>query len=130
MIIDPTDPDNYEILKLVESFVVHTAPIRVGLVLNVSDSHSLTGLRDAGVAMQCALNYVTQAKDAASAIDFFKTVMKAAKERVTVDNIKDQIRKDFGEDPNDILGNKIRCFLEISVMHVLSVFFNGQQSSP
>lgn len=104
MIIDPTDPGNYDILKLIESFVVHTAPIRVGLILTVSDSNKLTGLQDAGVAMQCALNYVTQAKDSATALSFLRSVMKDAKERVTVENIKDQIRKDFGEDPNDILG--------------------------
>lgn len=104
--MDPTDPENYEFLKLIESFVIHTAPIRVGLVLNVSDSHSLNGLRDAGVAMQCALNYVTQSKDAATALGFLRTVMKEAKDRVTVEDVKQQIKKEFGEDPTDILGKK------------------------
>lgn len=70
----------------------------------MSDSHSLNGLHDAGVAMQCALNYVSQSKDAAAAIGFLRTVMKEAKERVTVEDVKEQIRKEFGEDPTDILG--------------------------
>lgn len=109
LIIDPTDPQNYDILKLVESFVIHTAPIRVGLVLNVSDSHSLNGLQDAGVAMQCALNYVTQSKDSATAIAFLRTVMKEAKDRVTVEDVKEQIRKEYSEDPNDILGMNCTC---------------------
>lgn len=84
--------------------MIHTAPIRVGLVLNVSDSHSLTGLKDAAVAMQCALNYVTQSKDPATAIGFLRSVMKEAKDRVTVEDVKEQIRKEFSDDPNDILG--------------------------
>lgn len=108
VIIDPTDPENYEILKLIESFVIHTAPIRVGLVLNVSDSHSLNGLQDAGVAMQCVLNYVAQVKDPATALGSLRTIMKEAKERVTVEDVKEYIRKEHGEDPHDILGIKLR----------------------
>lgn len=77
-------------------------------MLNVSDSHSLTGLQDAGVAMQCALNYVTQLKDPATALGFLRTVMKEAKDRVTVEDVKEQIRKEFGEDPSDVLGKNIR----------------------
>lgn len=113
LIIDPTDPQNNEILKLIESFVIHTAPIRVGIILNVSDSHSLNGLQDAGVAMQCALNYVTQSKDPATAIAFLRSVMKEAKEHVTVEDVKEQIRKQFGEDPNDILGNNLYFLLKM-----------------
>lgn len=114
VIVEPTDPNNHEILKLVESFVVHTAPIRVGLVLNVSDSHSLNGLQDPGVAMQCALNYVTQVKDPATALGFLRTIMKEAKERVTVDDVKEQIRKEYAEDPNDILGKKFQKYCILS----------------
>lgn len=62
------------ILKLVESFVVHSAPLRVGIVLGVNSSTSLTGLDDAGVAMQCAYNYVVQQKNPSAAYSFLTSV--------------------------------------------------------
>lgn len=92
------------VLKLVESFVVHTAPIRVGIVLKVDDSKSINGLQDAGVAMQCALNYVLQAKDGVAALGFINSVLTRADGKVTVDDVKEQIRKQFREDPEEILG--------------------------
>ncbi|KAG5893498.1 hypothetical protein JTB14_010548 [Gonioctena quinquepunctata] len=104
LIIDPTDPETKDVLKLVESFVIHTTPIRVGIVFNVTDSHSVSGLDDAAVAMQCALNYVTQSKNAPTALSFIRTILQSAKDRVTVDDVKAQIRSQYDEDPVDILG--------------------------
>ncbi|XP_074027064.1 UDP-glucose-glycoprotein glucosyltransferase [Leptinotarsa decemlineata] len=104
LIIDPTDPKTRGVLKLVESFVLHTAPIRVGIVFNVTDSSNLSGLDDAGVAMQCALNYVTQSKDAPTALSFIRTILQAAEERVTVEDVKAHLRSQYDEDPVDILG--------------------------
>lgn len=62
------------VLKLLESFVVHTAPIRVGLVFAVNSSTSVTGLDDAGVAMVCAYNYVAQQKNPQAALNFINSV--------------------------------------------------------
>lgn len=93
------------ILKLVESYIVHTAPIRVGLVLNVTDSRSASGLEDAGVAMQCAMNYIIQLKDAPTALNFLRSVMTRAKDKVTVEDVKEELSKQFNDDPMDILGN-------------------------
>ncbi|XP_028131393.1 UDP-glucose:glycoprotein glucosyltransferase [Diabrotica virgifera virgifera] len=104
LIIDPTDKSSAELLKLVESFVVHTAPIRVGLVFNVTAKSDVTGLEDVGVAMQCALNYITQSKDAATALTFVRTLLKSVEEKLTVEDIKKQLRKDYDDDPVDILG--------------------------
>lgn len=61
-------------MKLIESFIVHTVPLRVGLVFKVDPSSSLTGLDDAGVAMQCAFNYVSQVKTPQNAVSFLKNV--------------------------------------------------------
>lgn len=71
--------------------------------------------------MQCALNYVSQVKDPATALGFLRSVMKLAKEdQVTVDHVKEQIRKEFAEDPTDILGNS--CVDKIGE---ISVYFKS-----
>lgn len=74
LIIDPTEPKSRDLVKLLESFVVHTAPLRVGIVFAVDASTDLYGLKDAGVAMQCAFNYVSQKRDPLAALSFIKTV--------------------------------------------------------
>lgn len=106
LIIDPTDSESRGILKLIESFVIHTAPIRVGVVLYVNSSTSLTGLEDAGVAMLCAFNFVSQKKDPTGALTFVRTVMgKAGENKVTVDDVKAELKRQFTEDYDDIIGN-------------------------
>lgn len=74
MIINPVSTEIRGVLKLLESLVVHSAPLRVGLVLSVNSDVSVTGLEDAGVAMLCAFNYVTQKHDAISALNFLSSV--------------------------------------------------------
>ncbi|XP_018571194.1 UDP-glucose:glycoprotein glucosyltransferase [Anoplophora glabripennis] len=104
LIIDPTDPSIKDVLKLIESFVVHTAPIRVGIVFKVNDTTTLNGLQDAGIAMQCALNYVMQKKDGPAALSLVSAILGRASEKVTVKDVKEQLKKQYGEDPEDILG--------------------------
>lgn len=74
LVINPTDPEVRGILKLVESFVVHSAPLRVGIVLSVDSSSSLTGLDDVGVAILCGFNYAMQNKDPIAALSFLHQV--------------------------------------------------------
>ncbi|XP_068902537.1 UDP-glucose:glycoprotein glucosyltransferase isoform X2 [Tenebrio molitor] len=104
LIIDPTEPKSRDLVKLLESFVVHTAPLRVGIVFAVDASTELSGLQDAGVAMQCAFNYVSQKKNPLAALGFIKTVLGMAEEEVTVDNVKNELKKQFGDDYLDVLG--------------------------
>ncbi|XP_015835986.1 UDP-glucose:glycoprotein glucosyltransferase isoform X2 [Tribolium castaneum] len=104
LIIDPTEPKSRDLVKLLESFVVHTAPLRVGIVFAVDASTKLTGLQDAGVAMQCAFNYVVQKKSPLAALSFVKTVLGSASEEVKVDDVKKELKAQFGDDYLDILG--------------------------
>ncbi|CAG9863529.1 unnamed protein product [Phyllotreta striolata] len=105
LIIDPTDTSSAGVLKLVESFVIHTAPIRVGVVFSVTDRSDVDGVDDLGVAMQCAFNYVAQTKDAASALTFVRTLLQTADDgKLSIEQIKDKLRVEFDEDPMDVLG--------------------------
>lgn len=60
---DPTKKETAEVLRLVESFISHTFPLRFGLVFAVNSDKKVTGYDDAGVAILCAFNYVIQGFD-------------------------------------------------------------------
>lgn len=90
LIIDPTKPQIRGLLKLMESFITHTAPLRTGLVFSVNSSLSATGLDDAGVALLCSFNYITQKKSALSALSFLISVLSSveAGRSVTVEDVR------------------------------------------
>lgn len=83
--------------------MVHSAPLRVGIVLSVNSSSSVTGLDDVGVALLCGFNYVMQNKDAVTALSFLHQVAGST-DKVTVEDVKQYLRKKFDDDPLDILG--------------------------
>ncbi|KAL3281194.1 hypothetical protein HHI36_004410 [Cryptolaemus montrouzieri] len=107
LIIDPTDTKTRGLVKLIESFVVHTASLRVGLVVKCDPSNDVTGLDDAGVAIKFALNYISQSENPQNAISFLKNVMSAAGDKkVTVEHVKSQLKKEYSYlDLDDILGS-------------------------
>lgn len=72
LVIDPVKPDAREIIKLVESFVLHSAPIRVGIVFDTrkSDAKSEKVYR----SLFCAWNYISQNKRPLEALSFLTDV--------------------------------------------------------
>lgn len=74
LIVDPKKPETRGLLKLVESFITHTAPLRIGLVFSVNSSLSTTGFDDVGVGLLCSFNYIMQKKGATSALNFLISV--------------------------------------------------------
>lgn len=70
---DPSLKSSRPLLKLLESFYVHRAPTRIGIVFAVSSEGS--GETDAGVAFLDAFNYITTVKeDAYEALSFITDV--------------------------------------------------------
>lgn len=61
-IVDPSEPECHDILKLLESFHVHRAPLRIGLAFAVNSDSAADGFTDAGIAMLNAFNFVTEEK--------------------------------------------------------------------
>lgn len=57
---DPSKATAAELIRIVESFITHTAPVRVGLVIAVDPDESLRGFDDPGLAMLCAFNYISE----------------------------------------------------------------------
>lgn len=72
LLVDPIRPAARGIVKLVESFVVHTAPVRVGLVF---DSRAVPAEKEPAYrAVLCAFNYATQQKSAKAALGLLTDV--------------------------------------------------------
>ena len=59
---DPSKKETRPLLKLLESFYVHRAPTRIGIVFTVNEDQNVSGMTDAGVAFLCAYNYIAQEK--------------------------------------------------------------------
>lgn len=59
-------------LKLLESFYVHLAPLRLGLVFSIHPT--ATGEEDGGVALLNAFNYIAEVKDSYQGLSFITDV--------------------------------------------------------
>lgn len=73
--IDPINTEFRGVLKLVDSLVTHSAPLRIGLVFNVNASSTATANTDAGVAMVSAFNFVVQKRNPSAALSFLTAVI-------------------------------------------------------
>ncbi|KAK7075384.1 hypothetical protein SK128_017887, partial [Halocaridina rubra] len=59
IIAEPNKALTASLLQLIESFITHNAPVRLGVVLAVTSDQTLRGFDDPGIALLCAFNYVT-----------------------------------------------------------------------
>jgi hypothetical protein len=61
-------------LKLAESFLIHQAPLRIGLVLAVNTSAEAIGKTDPGVALLEAYNYAAENSNAQQGLSLITDV--------------------------------------------------------
>lgn len=103
---DPADRQLRPLLKLAESFLVHLAPLRIGLVMSVNPSAS--GTEDAGVAMLNAFNYITEQKDAFNALGFLTDVYAQVKDHrdIQVADVMNTLRQRYPSvNTDDVFGD-------------------------
>ncbi|KAH8364725.1 hypothetical protein KR084_010742 [Drosophila pseudotakahashii] len=95
LVVDALQPTARSVIKLSESFVIHQAPIRLGLVFDARDA-SEDNLADY-IAITCAFNYVSQKKDARAALSFLTDIYASVGETrvVTKKDIVKQLTKEF-----------------------------------
>lgn len=74
MIVDPAKKEAKPLLKLMESFYIHTAPLRLGIVFGVTSDVKKNGLNDAGIAILNAFNYISEVKNAYHGLSFITDV--------------------------------------------------------
>lgn len=108
LIVDPVVSEDREIVKLAESFVIHLAPIRLGIVFDSSKSDIKTDSTYRAIA--CAFNYVSQSKSPRDALSYLTDVYAATKSERNIDlsTITAQLKKVTSglsaTDIDDILG--------------------------
>lgn len=108
LLVDPIKPAARGILKLAESFVIHTAPVRLGIVF---DNRNIPDAQEPEYrAILCAFNYVTQQKTAKEALGFLTDVFAATgiDKDIKVKTIHTQLKKSYpslsSSQIDDILG--------------------------
>ncbi|KAK5645916.1 hypothetical protein RI129_004380 [Pyrocoelia pectoralis] len=104
LIVNAVDVEMRGILMLLESLVVHSAPLRVGLVLSTNSTLTVNGLEDAGVAVLCAFNYVSQKHDSVAALSFLTSLYKSSTDVVTIQDVKDELTRKYDVDYEEVLG--------------------------
>uniref|UniRef100_A0A182J6H8 UDP-glucose:glycoprotein glucosyltransferase n=1 Tax=Anopheles atroparvus TaxID=41427 RepID=A0A182J6H8_ANOAO len=105
LIVDPIAEDGAgrDIVKLAESFVVHMAPVRIGLVFRSDEGEDHR-------ALTCAFNYVQQKKSATEALGFLTDLFAATDDMKVIRyaDVRAVLRKKFNrlkpEEVDEILG--------------------------
>ncbi|XP_029827316.3 UDP-glucose:glycoprotein glucosyltransferase 1 isoform X1 [Ixodes scapularis] len=105
VVADPSQDNARDILKLAESFYVHRAPLRIGIVFAVNPNMSVTGYQDAGVAMLNAFNFISQDRVPYEGLSFITDVYAAGREGVTAEIVIKQFKTKYpGEDLDLVFG--------------------------
>lgn len=105
VVADPSQENARDILKLAESFYVHRAPLRIGIVFAVNPNMSVTGYQDAGVAMLNAFNFISQDRVPYEGLSFITDVYAAGREGVTAEIVIKQFKTKYpGEDLDLVFG--------------------------
>uniref|UniRef100_A0A182QRW2 UDP-glucose:glycoprotein glucosyltransferase n=1 Tax=Anopheles farauti TaxID=69004 RepID=A0A182QRW2_9DIPT len=105
LVVDPVEGDTAgrDIVKLAESFVVHMAPVRIGLVFKTGDGEDYR-------ALTCGFNYVHQKKSATEALGFLTDLYAATADTKVIRyaDVRQVLKKKFNrlkmEEVDEILG--------------------------
>ncbi len=101
---DPSKRESMSLLKLLESFYVHRAPTRIGIVFAVNSDQDASGKTDAGVAFLDAFNFISSQdnKENADALSFITDVYASIDEDhegdVTVEQVHQVFLENYGSD--------------------------------
>ena len=88
-------------MKLLESFYVHRAPVRIGLLFNVDTDPDKNGENNAAIAFANAFNYISTNKNAYDALAFITDVYSKSEddsEDVDVKDVKETFMDSYGAD--------------------------------
>lgn len=92
LVVDPVKPDARPLIKLAESFVVHSAPLRLGIVLDTRQQNDDNAEDYRGIV--CAFNYLSSNIGYRTGLSFLTDLyatVKSSKD-VTFSDIKKQFR--------------------------------------
>ncbi|XP_067851613.1 UDP-glucose:glycoprotein glucosyltransferase 1 isoform X2 [Heptranchias perlo] len=108
VVVDPTDESTPELLKMAEMFYTNDIPLRIGLVFVVDDSEEADGLKDPGVALLRAFNFVADELDNVNAFQTIISMYSKVKEgeKLAIEHVIGTLEKDFSNvEVTSILGS-------------------------
>lgn len=104
IIVNPIKSESQALLKLAESFVIHLAPLRLGIVFDLRNEDSL--LEDDYRAVLCAFNYVSQQKNAQEALGFLTDIYAQTENRdVSYGDVYAQLKRSFNKMSSDLIAD-------------------------
>ncbi|UYV70608.1 UGGT1 [Cordylochernes scorpioides] len=116
VIADPSQKEVWDIFKLVESFHLHSAPLRMGIVFAVNPDPSVDGFTDPGLALLEAFNFIAQDKRPAKGLSLITDVYAACQNQPLTSKIvikqfqslypKEDLEMIFGLDSDYDIGRR------------------------
>lgn len=105
-VVNPTDQSAKELLKMAEAFLVHSAPIRLGVVMAVNGDSAVTGKENAGIAFAHAFDFIKADQSPAKALSFITDVYeKVGSAEITSESIIAEFSAQYpGEDTAMVFG--------------------------
>ncbi|XP_076324138.1 UDP-glucose-glycoprotein glucosyltransferase isoform X3 [Tachypleus tridentatus] len=104
IVADPSQSDVRDIYRLAESFYVHKAPVRIGLVFAVNSNASVDGFSDPGVALLNSYNFIAQDKTAYEGLSFITDVYVAIGDKdITVEDVTGLFKSRYPSEDMDIV---------------------------
>lgn len=105
-VVNPAEDSCRELLKMAEAFYVHSAPIRLGVVMAVNGDSAVTGKQDAGVAFARTFDFIKADQSTAKALSFITDVYeKVGSGEITAKAIIAEFNAQYpGEDMDLVFG--------------------------
>lgn len=117
IIADPSQSEARDIFKLAESFYVHKAPVRIGIIFAANPDPSLNGFKNAGIALLNAFNFIAQDKTPYDGLSFITEVYATSEGKEFVPEIiknhfqfkypNEDLELIFGDDSDYDTGRKL-----------------------
>ncbi|XP_071037209.1 UDP-glucose:glycoprotein glucosyltransferase 1 [Parasteatoda tepidariorum] len=102
IVADPSKEDSRDIFKLAESFYVHKAPVRIGLLFSVNSSAD--GLHDGGVAFLNAFNFISQDKSPYDGLSFITEVYANVEDKdITSEKVISQFKTMYPSEDYELI---------------------------
>ncbi|XP_054718713.1 LOW QUALITY PROTEIN: UDP-glucose:glycoprotein glucosyltransferase 1-like [Uloborus diversus] len=101
---DPSKSNAKDIFKLAESFYVHKAPVRIGLLFAVNPDFSVDGFHDTGVAFLNAFNFISQDKTPYDGLAFITEVYANNEDsEISIDSVTSHFKSMYPNEDMDLI---------------------------
>jgi len=103
-VVDPVSADSKALLKMAEAFLVHKAPLRLGIVFSTKKDARVDGFVDPGVALVRAFQLIALDKNNGKALSFLTDVYeKIGSAELTSDAVIAEFSRQYPDEDKELL---------------------------